>query len=1059
MSLSIYKSSAGSGKTYTLAKEYLKLLLQNPLQHSQILAVTFTNKATQEMKERIIKFLIALTKNQDDALLKQLKAETTYSDSHIQQNAKKALQNILHNYGDFSIVTIDSFFNSVIKAFAHELKLPLRMEVQLDTNEVLEDAYDRLMIQLGTDRELAEYITNFMFYKLDHDKGWYVEREIKDLGMQLFKESFDPVFKSLDKIELSNIKKLIEETVKYISRVNNQIKDLGNEWFELLDTYGLEISDFSYGKGGVGNFGTHLLDVNIEKLREPGTRVLGALDDLNKWHKKKDANAQAIQGCASNGLIDIINKALQIWEDEKSKYQISLMLFKNLHALGLLKNINNHIKAYRDENDKILISDQNRFINEIVSQSEIPFLYEKTGAKYRHFLLDEFQDTSTLQWVNFKPLLENALADGGRVLVVGDGKQSIYRWRGGEMTLLLQKIGDDLAFFHNKDTVKNLNENYRSKAEVIAFNNLFFKNIEATAAPLKKLAQSPLAQLAFKDVEQKTTPFTKNGGFVEINFFEKTEDEDGNKINARELVDEKLLATVKDLIAEGYNFGDLACLVFTNTQGARIAELLSAENIPVQSNDSLLLKNAASVQLLISLLKHLQNKNDELIRGEVFLLLWQMGLIDKNDFHTKILSAKSNFSDFYAILSEEMSACLGATSGNLLQQVNHLIAGFNLQEYQPEYLQRFTELVYQFEVNHESNLSDFIEWWKETNHSHCIQTPDSQNAVVITTIHRSKGLQYPVVLLPYAKRSINTKSSEILWLKNETLKEDWLDYVPLNYKSDLEDTPYKKAYEEETELSLVDALNMLYVAFTRPEDRLYIFATHKEMPTPSTASLMRAHLEKDEDLKKYFSDETFSYGEKGAAVTRVKKSLSTAQTKLAQTDGKRPKLRKPRLCISDIKSGQVLPFQKGVLAHKLLSEINSVAEIPKVLTKAASDGIIEQGELEFWTNKLEEILSIPLLKEWRTDALEQLNEQEILTSTGIFIPDKIFVLPNKIVVLDYKTGKPKPEHEEQVLEYVSLVSDLDLKPQNKKSDTLVEAYLLYTQSMELKKVELNQLSL
>lgn len=1092
MALSIYKSSAGSGKTYTLAKEYLKLLLHNPLQHPNILAVTFTNKATQEMKERIIKFLIQLSKNGDENLMQQLKAETGYSVDHIKGNAKKALEQILHNYGDFTIVTIDSFFNRLIKSFAHELKLPLRMEVQLDGDEALEDAYDRLMLQLGIDQDLAKYITNYMFHKLDNDKGWYVEREIKELGKQLFRESFDPVFKSLDKVEFQKIKELIEDTSSYINRINNQIKDLGTEWFEHLDSYGLEIRDFFHGKNGPGNFGTHLLNVNTEKLSKPGNRVEDARENEEKWHSKTSKKAELIQSCALDHLIGIVNNSIELWHEVKSEYNIRLMLFKNLHALGLLKNISEHLKSFRDENDRILISDQNRLITEIISQTDVPFLYEKTGAKYRHFLLDEFQDTSALQWINFKSLLENALAEGGKVLVVGDGKQSIYRWRGGKMELLLKKVIEDLAHFADEGSIQNLDANYRSRKEIIDFNNLFFSDIAKAAASTLEKEESPLAQLAFADVEQKTTTQTKSGGYVEMQFIddlkEEYTDENGKSKKeildkAKEIVDEKLVETVRSLKDENYNWRDMACLVFTNSQGARVAELLTKNNIPVQSSDSLLLKNSYAVRLVIAMLRHLQNPEDALRRGEVTLMLAQVGSLEflvssseskaQAELHTNLQKAKNSTEAFYELLPESLSAVLQNASGSLLHQVNELIRATDLENHQPEYLQRFTEIVYNYEVKNESHLGEFLDWWDETAKNHSIQTPENEDAVVILTIHRAKGLQYPVVLMPYAKRGIDTKSSDIMWLKNTSIDADWLDFLPLNYNKSLLDSPYEQDYLLEKELAMVDALNMLYVAFTRPEERLYVFATHKEATLPHTASFLHTYLESNEKLKPYFDGETLVFGNKIPPEKR-KASESKSLDALIKTNSQAPLLRKPRLQIADLRAGKVKPFQKGILLHELLAQINTKDDISKCLKLAVADGMINETEIDIWSEKLNEVLDNEQIKEWTETASEQLNEQEFLTPNGALRPDKIYVLPDKIIVLDYKTGKPKPEHEEQVREYLTVVSSLESLVQSPKSkvqslksegqadvfnhdqletrNSKLEAYLLYTQTNQLIKV-------
>lgn len=1072
MPLSIYKSSAGSGKTYTLAKEYIKLLLQNPLRHPNILAVTFTNKATQEMKERIIQFLMKLSSSDAGDLGKQLEKETGYSAKHIRGNAQKALQEVLHNYGDFTVVTIDAFFNRIIKSFAYEMKLPLRMEVQLDTEEALNEAYDHLMLELDINPELSQYLTEFMFYKLGQDKGWYVEREIKDLGKELFKESFSPVFKSLEKMELRNIQELLEQLFEKQQVLESRFKALGTEAMEIIEAHDLVLSDF---KGGVRSFATyfkHLLDFNTRKLDLTATQQ-SALNNVELWYKKKDVNETAITAAFHAGLNRILVEGAEQWEEAKGDFILWNILIKNLHALGLLKSINDKMIAYRDDNDKILISDQNRIISEIVSQADIPFLYEKTGSQYRHFLLDEFQDTSALQWINFRPLLEDALSENGRVLIVGDGKQSIYRWRGGEMKLLLQQVGEDLRFFSDENTVQNLDANYRSRKEVIEFNNLFFQQITlATASRLEQ--EGTLAQLAFDDVAQKATSVTQAGGYVQMRFYEKN-----GETSPREQIDLQLIAQIKDLLDEGYAYRDIACLVFSNKDGTQVAELLTSEGIPVQSSDSLVVGNAAPVKLIISLLRFLQYPQDTLMRGQIIVLLHQLDLLDA-ELHTSLKRVQTEFSAFYELIPEALTDVLQKNKGNLLHVVTQLIETSGVKDQFPIYLHRLLELVFEFESHNESHIGDFIQWWDLTGHKRTIQAPEDLNAVVILTIHKAKGLQYPVVIMPYAKRRIDPPS-DLLWIENEGIvDEQWAEYLPINFEKKLRDTPLKGAYDGEKELFLVDALNMLYVAFTRPEERLYVLADLGDS-MDNTAKLVHEYLLVHEGFEEYFIENILHFGKAlPPAADRKKKEekQSTIADTLVSSIEKELLLRRPRLRVSDLNTSENQPKQQYI-TKELLLRMNRVDDLEKILGEATFEGLISSEDKDHWERQLEKVLALPELSYWMTTAGEQLNEHEILTAHGALSTDKTFVMSQQLIVLNIHVEKSKKEHYDHIRDYMfaleSIVAhqkpsvaiegtpakqaslfdeptsdkNLSERPTPKKS---VTGYLLYLESCELEKV-------
>ncbi|MBI1183014.1 hypothetical protein GC194_01990, partial [bacterium] len=479
-----------------------------------------------------------------------------------------------------------------------------------------------------------------------------------------------------------------------------------------------------------------------------------------------------------------------------------------------------------------------------------------------------------------------------------------------------------------------------------------------------------------------------------------------------------------------------------------------------------LLKNAGAIRLLLSLLKHSLLPQDSLTRGESTLLLWQLqDQLTKPVFaqetanyslHALLLQAQKSSEQFYQMLNPKLHQCLKQRNSALLHLVNELIAALGMQHLQSEYLQRFTEIVYQYEIDHESDLAAFIEWWHDTENSHCIKSPDNENAVVVLTIHRAKGLQYPVVLMPYAKRALKTRSENIMWLPNQSFSSDWLDYIPLNFSENLTKTSYGEAYFEETELALVDALNILYVAFTRAEDRLYVLATPKENPLPNTASLLYNYIKDNNELNSYFNDEVLQFGSEVAPEKKVVPNEKPAATSLAKTVDNLPALRKPRLSIADLRAPKVKPFQSGIVLHNLLALFHKDSNRQNCLQTAVNLNLITESERNIWQSKVDEILELETIKTWNEQSIWQLNEQEFVTREGNLRPDKIYLLPDRIVVLDYKTGKPNEEHHTQVRAYKEVVASLKSyinTGNNPNKNIEIDAYLLYTQSLELIKVD------
>lgn len=1042
MALNIYKSSAGSGKTYTLAKEYLKLLIKRPDRHANILAVTFTNKATQEMKHRILSFLIELSNGQNDGLAQQLINELaleghSYSPFFIKTHSQKALTEILHNYSQFTILTIDSFFNRIIKAFAHEMKLPLKMDLQLNQNKALEEAYDRLMLNLAKEIEVQDWLSQFMFNKLENDKGWYIEREVKKLGNELFKEDYQIYEKELRSISLSQMQNLVLKLHKIQTEIEQKIRQFGNDAQDLIHKNGLQISDFAYGKSGVANHFVKMAEWNLA-LFDPAKRVLDASEDDEKWLTKKHPSRNQIMPLVSSQLNPLLNVALNYIEDNHKAYRSAVGISKNIYALGLLNHLQEMLKNYRDETDIILISDQNKLINQIISDSDIPFIYEKTGTRFQHYLIDEFQDTSAVQWNNFKPLLQNALAQDNKVLLVGDAKQSIYRWRGGDMQLLLNQVEQDLSNYTTDNTVKNLQENYRSSKVIIDFNNLFFSKVQSVLP----VAQDIVGE-AFQDVKQLETARTPKGGFVNYRCFTNDDMDEDNDMSIKDVVCQYIITSIQKLLSE-FDYRNIAILVETNREGALIAESLNDHGIPIQSTDSLLLVNAASIQFISCCLRLKQNPNDVLLKVEFALNMQYFNLLTPdNDYWME----KAKGADFFELLPTSWNQFFTQNQqGTLLSIAHQIINDANLNNTEPAYIQRFCELVLEYESQNDANLTEFLNWWDETASKQSIQVSEDNNAVVISTIHRSKGLQYPIVFVPFLSRALAPKADQILWANSTNEPYDEFAALPINYSS-AQNSYFEEAQLKELSFATVDALNMLYVAFTRAEQQLYILPAIRKAGPQSTGKLVKMVLDSNKEIAEQTSTDSFSIGnpQKLELTKDQPIEIENLQEYFLPLQQNNLQLKSSRYQLNDLHNGkQKKAINKGLLMHELLAKINSVEQIDTVIQNAVIEGLISVELQKEWKTALIEVLNVPAYIELLQNADKIISEQDIISNSETLRPDKVFIINNIAHVVDFKTGAEREEHIDQINDYIFALKQMHYQQ--------VIGYLFYTETLNLIKI-------
>ena len=1040
----IYKSSAGSGKTYTLVKEYLKLVLTNPDNFRSTLAVTFTNKAADEMKSRIIGSLEKLSQGKDKNLAKTLAEEGVKAD--IRLSAAAVLKMILHQYSYFSVSTIDSFFHRIIRSFSKELKLQLGFDIELDQKAVMDKITNDLLDDISYDAELRKYLEDFVFYNIGEDKGWKIENKIKDIAGEIFREKYW-IKKEQNGDLADNRIKMNEFIGKLFAVVNDfegKLQDIGTRALKIISTSGLEAGDF---RQHTANYFEKVLKKEKYPDIEPTRTFKKTVSGEMQWFTKTSKKVQLIEKALDSGLQLLAEEVIHHTEKHFTGYITAYELVKTVYILGIFKDLIEKLKVYRDENKLMLISDTNNILNKVISGGDSPFIYEKTGNVYRHFLIDEFQDTSLFQWRNFRPLIENSLAENNFSMIVGDVKQSIYRWRNGDMKLLLSGVREDLAGFDEIIEEKNLSGNFRSKKEIVEFNNRFFKRAAEILAEKSSDSGKELILNAYSDVFQETGNCSE-GGFIKVNFFE---DDYAKELTSKEVSSDNVVKTVKELISSGYEQRDIMALTRRKEEGAELAACLSEAGISVISDDSLYLTNSPRVKLLISVLKYIANPEDNIARTEILYIYHsyiannKSGSItnDKifNDYKTpdKSLFFSSLPAGFYSGNGEEINPVLFRLG--LYELVEKFTGIFELNRSADIYLLRFLDAVKEYISKYNSSYLQFIEWWEENKENISIIVPGNVDAVRVMTIHKAKGLESPVVILPYCNWEIGIKGNrDMIWATSSKPPfNESAFYIKAGKNTGK--TYFENDYNEESVMSDLDNLNLLYVAFTRASRKLYINIPRKRVNSYNTGKLI------DEVING--TDEVNMLPEK---MQKNEKQPPDKSGRKNPEDGEAYKidnLNCPGIAGNiKIKSsfgesepdkipGKDSKKEQGKILHKALAGIKTPEDCESSLLKLLYSGGITGAEFKELLPKVKEFVNTMSERGWFSKDYKVFNEAEILLPGGkLYRPDRVMVKDNLAVIIDFKTGKEKPEDKTQIKTY----SDILKKMKYPKT----EMYLYYT---------------
>ncbi|MDP3313155.1 exodeoxyribonuclease V subunit beta [Lutibacter sp.] len=1033
----VYSASAGSGKTFTLVKEYLKILLSddNPFKFQQILAVTFTNKAAGEMKERIIENLNDFASNKSNDLLLIICKELQVTEKLIFSKSKQILGAILQNYSAFSVTTIDSFTHKLVKTFAFDLKLPLNFEVEMDAVSLLNEAVELMISKIGEDRELTKVLVNYSLQNIDDDKDWDISKSLKNFVKIILNENNAAPLESLKNLELNWFVSLKKELIATNKKIVKEFETIGNKALEQIKRADLEIADFAYS----GELPNHFNKLSLFKLKHDTVNFEGR---LNKYFEEKKHFYAGKCSSIIKEKIDqlmpdleiIYNQSKKMFLENYSNYVRNLLLAESLTQLAVLNSIYQSLTEIKTENNILLHSEFNRLISDSIKDEPAPFIYERIGEKYRYYFIDEMQDTSVLQWENSIPLVENAitseneLGETGKLMLVGDAKQSIYRWRGGkaEQFINLSSKNDIDNLFKVAKKVENLDTNFRSYSQIINFNNSFFTFAASflTNNEYKNLYVEGSKQLLNK----------KSGGYVQFDFVDKTDDEEEDK----DLVyPKKVYEIIKNL--DGiFDKSEICVLVRKNNQGVEIANYLTLNKIDVISSESLLIKNNKKVNFIITIFQILDNPlgKDFKLKALYFLYDYLLVQKDKHEFfeetvHLNNFNFFNSLRQFKIIFSEIKCAQLA-----LYEMAEYCIQAFKLTETSDAYLQFFLDVIFEFQQKNGSDLNGFLEFWELKNEKYSIVAPEAKDSVRIMTIHKAKGLEFPVVIFPY-DIDIYYQQNPKVWYNFDHMEEQ--HQLLINYSTKLNslgEQGVQLFLKQREELEL-DNFNILYVALTRAKEQLYIVSEFNkkgkeiEDKLKKTSGLFIQYLKSLNSWQ--LGKTTYSFGNKNRLSTPklpdtgtithkklISNSLENHQVVLATSSS----------LLWGTEQGNAI--NNGNLWHEILAKIKTESDISEVVASYYFKGILNESEKNQIESYLEQLINHPKIAIYFSQNYEVKTEQEIvIENRAILIPDRLCFMGNKVTIIDYKTGTKEMEHRKQLETYAQALEKMNYTVENK----------------------------
>lgn len=1085
MGLLVYSASAGSGKTYTLALKYIAMAVatDRASDFTNILAVTFTNMATAEMKNRILEQLYNLAQGGTDKdFLENLIKETNISKDVLVRRAKGVLAAIMHDYDHFRVETIDSFFQTLLTNLAHELKLPRGFRVDLDDKAVVSQSVDRMLLGVGNEAnaDLTSMIISVLERHIDDDKGWNIAKELKRFAQSnLFRGEYMAHDEEIEEVTSDS---------KYMGRLHHALRSYIRDFDEKLEDCIARIEPEVEAVAGVKSKATNIrtYEKNLRKhdFSEPAKIIVTMAGNWDAVFNKDCKEKEALRGHAQR-ISDILKEMEYLRETYASSVYNCELTLKNLDRLSLSGAISREITRYTTEHETFLLARTPELFNRMVKGNDASFVFEKYGTTFKHIMIDEFQDTSRMQWNNFKTLLLENMAQGDESMLVGDIKQSIYRWRGGDWNILF----DIKKEFDQADVLPKV-ENFRSLPVIVRFNNAFFVKAstyidkrhwevpgdwichETKLMPVlpEEVDNSNIIQQIYKDVEQTPRCGEEGTGYVRIVMNDKD-------TTAEETIEDLYEQAVNLHVEHGVPYGEMLILVRRNSETQTIIDYITEKDpaFPITSAEAFMLKSSLMVTTLINALKFLSDKTDTLamalLREELHAIYDKIEDKELRNFHLDMIDGICTTLSDDAQRATMQQMPLYELCLHLMMMMHYEEAEKLGELKQSAYIFNFLDALVSYINDHSSDIKDFISFWDDVLSERSIAV-NVEDAVRVMTIHKAKGLEGHTVFIPFADFLLeNSQHDKIIWcapqqnMTNDTNVNELvgrLPLVPVNDLKKMEESAYSTFYENEHRQQRVDSLNTLYVAFTRAKCNLFIWSKRPKIGGRSAFNLIDAFVNnlqpsdektttpgvvcygnivgakgtkeaKDEQDTKEISVSISHNDLSGVKFFQSSKALDFLADSEREIEGDTPELQHQR---------RTRYFMnKGTLYHQVFSLIERKEDVPGVIEKMRAEGLLatkKQADeiLTFVTTALQQEKETA---KWFDGTYELYNEHNILIRSDghakMFRPDRVMVAADHAVVVDYKFGSEKEEYKDQVEMYANNLAKLLNKP--------VKGYLWY----------------
>ena len=1066
----ILTASAGAGKTYQLAYKYVSDVIERPWFYRHILAVTFTNKATEEMKSRILGEINALARGEQTSYLKDLLRDFPQFDARdIRDRAAEAQSFILHDYSRFTVLTIDKFFQRIIRAFLKELNLDLNSNIEIETDTVLDRSIDQLIESISADEELRHWLIGFARERIDENAKWDVRDSISRLGAELFKEAGENLNTAVTKEELE---RRMKEATARNHAIEQQMISTARRAQVLMASRGLIASDF---KGQSGSFANYF-NAAANGFVEPTTTARKAAVDPTIWATKTSKRRNDIEDIVPE-LQPLLAELCAIYDKNVRRYNSTRLFRETYRSYALLTDLYSKVAASCEEEGMVLLAETKNILSEFIESNDAPFIYEKVGNRYEHFMIDEFQDTSRKEWSNFLPLLQNSLAQSERtpVLIVGDVKQSIYRWRGGDWQILARQVADDLE--HSNIEQRSLIENRRSLPLVVQFNNAMIgRVVERDNDNLRTLLDTAvndgalsttaseefgaLLTNAYRCHSQKPMRSSQNEGYISITRY-------GVNSAKGEEVEPPIIECIERVLAAGYRPSDIMILTRDKKDGKRIATRLldytgSSEarfRFDVITQDALTVSYDPVTGFVIACMRLAINPKDDLSRLAINKYLAERGA-------DRTFDAELN--------DEEQEFFARMRSSSPEEAFEQIVMRYELHQI-PEavaYIQALHELIVAFCTNRIADIPLFLRWWDEKGHKTALSAQENKQAIEISTIHKSKGLERKVVILPYCSWKMDPKTNSSIWADSDDSDFEGLGRIPLRFKGDIAISNFSVDYYRERINSHIDNINLLYVALTRAEEQLHIMYPSSCAST-TVGALVNSVIEINGDSARLpaKSDEAngpiegrvsevddrqiIEFGEFTTPEPPRKQHNPTTTERIILDDyptrdtSSQLRLRLPMQRYFE-QDGEVrlTPRNFGVAMHKVFEQATSVEDIYSAIDNMQNNSMLSNAECDNLRTMIADAMNNPQIAEWFNGTWSEVrNENSIIVPGGaMYRPDRVMIGSDRTIVVDYKFGmEQKASYTRQIAHYCKLLKQMGY--------TNVEGYIWYIALGEVATIE------